>query len=302
MLSKLLKRKNSLHLVLIMPFVFLLMFGSFWLTYKYTQGLELASLIGMLFLFAFVFVFEKIYPRKNTWKIDRQTLKNDIGLLIVSDGIGHAVISWLIAIIVVQQSRPSVINVLWWPEGLYPIVHILLALLLASFLQYWQHRLSHQIHYLWRLHSVHHSSNKMQLTAVFRFHPLDIILEQMVAIIPLYLLGAPDYAIVSYIMLHTFFAVMTHSNLEQNYGFLRYVFVAPATHHIHHSTKPNDFNTNYGNLLIIWDIIFGTARIPNDYQTNEVGLNNANYPTTMLGLLLEPFRIASLEPVIKKRR
>jgi len=39
----------------------------------------------------------------------------------------------------------------------------------------------------------------------------------------------------------------------------------PATHHAHHGMSADDgithYKSNYGNMLFIWDIIFGTALI-----------------------------------------
>ena len=52
-----------------------------------------------------------------------------------------------------------------------------------------------------------------------------------------------------------------HTNLKVNLGPLRYVFITPQYHRVHHSA--NDLcRTNYGTTFSLWDRMFGTYTDP----------------------------------------
>ena len=49
------------------------------------------------------------------------------------------------------------------------------ALLTADFLAYWHHRLSHEINFMWAAHIVHHQSEELNITTVFRVSAFAVI-------------------------------------------------------------------------------------------------------------------------------
>ena len=67
----------------------------------------------------------------------------------------------------------------------------------------------------------------------------------------------------------------------------------PSTHWAHHGKHLNDENThykgNYGNLLFIWDMIFGTAKITRKYP-KEVGVENLSDVSALTQLFWPIFR------------
>ena len=72
----------------------------------------------------------------------------------------------------------------------------------------------------------------------------------------------------------------------------------PATHWAHHGKHLADENThykgNYGNLLFIWDMIFGTAKITRKYP-KEIGVENLPEVSALTQLLWPIFRSPSSE-------
>ena len=53
--------------------------------------------------------------------------------------------------------------------------------------------------------------------------------------------------------------MIQHSDLPWHFGPLGIIFVGPRYHRMHHSHVPADYDTNFGNLLTIWDRMFGTT-------------------------------------------
>ena len=50
-----------------------------------------------------------------------------------------------------------------------------------------------------------------------------------------------------------------HANVKTNLGWLRYMFVSPQFHRIHHSIEARHVDTNFGERLVVWDWVFGTV-------------------------------------------
>jgi len=51
-----------------------------------------------------------------------------------------------------------------------------------------------------------------------------------------------------------------HGNLRTDYGPLRWVFVTPQSHRVHHSMAPEDADVNFGVIFCLWDRLFGTHK------------------------------------------
>jgi len=53
--------------------------------------------------------------------------------------------------------------------------------------------------------------------------------------------------------------------------------------------KINESNNNFGNNLIIWDLLFGTWHLPKEIKVEQLGLINRNYPLGLIEQLKSPF-------------
>ena len=63
----------------------------------------------------------------------------------------------------------------------------------------------------------------------------------------------------------------------------------PELHRWHHSVVTLESNHNYGNNLIIWDLLFGTWYLPPGQIVQELGLVNQTYPSAFLQQMTVPF-------------
>ncbi|WP_026972884.1 sterol desaturase family protein [Aliagarivorans marinus] len=182
--------------------------------------------------------------------------------------------------------------------SLHPLVWGVVCVLLLDALIYWQHRLFHRIPWLWRLHRVHHVDQDFDVSLALRFHPIEIVLSQLLKLAAITLLGAPALAVVVFEMLLNGMAMFNHANLalpERLERWLRYLVVTPDMHRIHHSQRPDEHHRNFGFSLSCWDRLFASYRhAPREGQQGiQFGLKN--WPDSrdnqrLLGLLLLPFR------------
>ena len=78
--------------------------------------------------------------------------------------------------------------------------------------------------------------------------------------------------------------------MRLRYGFLNYIVGSAETHRWHHSREPREANANYGNTVIVWDLLFGTRLLLPDWDVEALGLKDAGYPRAFLGLMRAPFK------------
>lgn len=150
-------------------------------------------------------------------------------------------------------------------------------ILVLDFFFYVTHRLKHRWGWWWRLHETHHSSRDMDWFSGVRFHPLERALDRLIFLCPLLVLGASEEALFTLAVVEGSLTAFHHSNLNWRIGPLIYVFIGPEMHRWHHVVDPARRECNYGNILSIFDWMFGTAYITRENPT-EFGLTDKNYP------------------------
>ena len=77
-----------------------------------------------------------------------------------------------------------------------------------------------------------------------------------ITFIPLYMLGVNPFTVASIGLFTKWHTRIYHANIKSNYGFLRYVFVTPQSHRIHHYLLPQHRDQNFGVIFCMWDRIF----------------------------------------------
>jgi len=178
----------------------------------------------------------------------------------------------------------------WWPYESPVMVQAILMILVADFLRYWLHRFSHQWEPLWRLHAVHHSSHRLYWVNVGRFHPLEKVIQFFFDAMPFLLLSLSENVLAWYYVFYAINGFMQHCNIKMYLGPLNYLISGPELHRWHHSITVEESNHNYGNNLIVWDILFGTRYLPKKREVDVLGLRNRNYPLAFVSQIAAPFQ------------
>ena len=168
----------------------------------------------------------------------------------------------------------------WW--GMVGIL-----ILCDDLTQYWWHRLSHSP-LLWPLHRAHHSAEYMSIRITYRnnFFYYLMMPGLWFAGALLYLgVGGIVYAL--YIVVKLTIIMGAHCAwrwdeplykipaMRPIMWVLERTISTPATHWAHHAITQKDgvghYKGNFGNMLFIWDLIFGSALITRKYP-EKVGL------------------------------
>lgn len=149
-----------------------------------------------------------------------------------------------------------------------------LTFIMIDFVFYVYHRMSHRVRFLWAIHLSHHSSEEMNFAVSFRqawFGPVSKI--PFFVVLPL--LGFDPTIIAVAGVISTLWGIVGHTQIVGKLGFVEWVFNTPSHHRVHHGSNKQYIDKNYGNLLIIWDRMFGTFEP--EHEPVKFGLvNNVN--------------------------
>ena len=248
---------------------------------SYVAGLAAAGLVTL---------HELQWPYRAQWRPGVGDVRADLLFMLTVQVALPYLLSITVVIFLAEQLQAGTLTV----EGLWPhqtpvAVQVCLMLLAADFLRYWLHRAFHKFPFMWRYHAVHHSPHRLYWLNVGRFHPIEKAVQFAVDTLPFALLGVSTEVLAAYFVFYAVNGFFQHSNCNVRLGPLNYLVSGPELHRWHHSEFSRESDTNFGNNLIIWDLLFGTRFLPVDREVGRLGLVNRNYPTGFLPQMKTPF-------------
>ncbi|WP_024507658.1 sterol desaturase family protein [Bradyrhizobium sp. ARR65] len=169
-----------------------------------------------------------------------------------------------------------------WVQGL-------LFLVASDFMLYWLHRLFHRGEF-WKYHAVHHSSEELDWISAARFHPVNLVIGTISVDVILLMAGISPNVMLWVGPFTTFHSAFVHANLSWTLGPLKYVLATPVFHRWHHTPLEEGGDTNFAGTFPIWDILFGTFRMPEGRLPENYGKDEADMPAEIVGQLAFPFR------------
>lgn len=192
----------------------------------------------------------------------------------------------------IADNHLGLFNFLGWPTA----IEFVIAIIALDLAIYWQHRAMHELPWLWRLHRLHHTDLNFELTLGLRFHPFEILFSLLYKGLVVVALGASPLAVLCYEILLAAFALFSHADIritglwDQR---LRTFMITPDWHRVHHSLHRDETDSNYGNLLSVWDRLFRSAHEqPRDgHLTMQIGLAEFRGAASqrLPGMLMQPF-------------
>ena len=224
--------------------------------------------IGLV-LVAVAFVpLERAFPLRRQ-KVFRRSLATDLTHFLLD--------TTIVGVLTIAFVVVAVVPFLWLRAlhvaALLPgFVAVPLAVVLVVVGQYWGHRCTHQVPFLWRFHAVHHSIEQMDWVASARLHPVDQAFTQAFTVLPLVLLGYGRVAVGGVAIVVTLLALFQHANVRLRFPGIRWVLPTPEWHHWHHALDPDARDTNFGLPLV--DRCFGTAYLPK--RARPIGFGTAD--------------------------
>ena len=255
---------------------------------KWHLGLD--WLLLDLLLMAIIFIpIEMVWPKNKEQSRFHEEWRTDLVYFVIS----HLFIQFFGVVInapvIAVFGGLGLSGIHTWVQNLPFIIELFFAFFITDLCQYWAHRFFHSHVYLWRFHSIHHSTKNMDWLAGSRTHFVDICVTRCAAFIPLYVFGFSPLVFNIYILFMAIHAVLIHANTRINFGFLKYIFATPQYHHWHHCEDPKYYGKNFATIFPFIDKLFGTYYLPGNVWPEGTGVHEGNYPKGYLKQLVHPF-------------
>ena len=153
---------------------------------------------------------------------------------------------------------------------------IVATFIILDFFEYVYHVIMHKIKILWMFHLVHHSDRVVDVSTTLREHPGETAARLAMSLLWVLISGASMWAIVFHQFIQIVSNIIAHSNVrlnEKTDKIVGSVFITPNLHQVHHHYKQPYTDSNYGDILSVWDHLFGTFRRV-EVQKDEFGIDS----------------------------
>lgn len=261
------------------------------------SGIGLAGHSTLLLLPLFVlalaisFSAEWVLPYEVNWNRPAGDRRRDMLHALVNEALnalGLLALPGLVTLLAIDGAWPS--N---WPLWL----QVGLAIFIADAGVSLMHYASHRVPWMWRLHAVHHSVERLYGFNGLMKHPLHQLLEATAGLLPLLVLGIPPEVAALLAFAIAIQLLLQHSNVDMRVGPLRWIFAWAPLHRFHHMKYGRAGDVNFGLFFTLWDWLLGTGFYTEHYRIGEGDLgigSRPDFPRDYMAQLLDPFEPATL--------
>jgi sterol desaturase/sphingolipid hydroxylase (fatty acid hydroxylase superfamily) len=159
--------------------------------------------------------------------------------------------------------------------GLPDAAKIAISFVVLDLTNYFVHRMEHAIPFARRFHGLHHSDSFLDFSTAVRKHPVSGLFTSSCFLIVILGFGIAPISVFVYNLFGDGVGFLAHSSFAYFGGFNRFLqrlrIVAPDDHKIHHSNRPEESDSNFGQVFSLWDRTFGTYRTRTDIAAIEFG-------------------------------
>jgi sterol desaturase/sphingolipid hydroxylase (fatty acid hydroxylase superfamily) len=189
------------------------------------------------------------------------------------------VLDHVTALLHLQGIAPLNLESLWPGSVDHPVGGFLVYLFVLDFFEYWYHRASHQFHWWWGLHSLHHSQQDMNLWSDNRNHLLDDFLHDVFFGCIALAIGVEPGQFVLLVVASRMLQSLQHANVRIHFGAVgERLLVSPRYHRLHHAIgighESHGSGTlgghNFAVLFPVWDLLFRTASFNTRFERTGV--------------------------------
>ncbi len=149
-----------------------------------------------------------------------------------------------------------------------PLLLFVLGFIFLDLGEYVYHVVMHKVKRLWMFHAVHHSDLVVDVSTTLREHPGENIVRLSFTLLWVFISGTFFWMLMLRQIIQAFTTIFVHMNYrlpEKADAIIGLIFITPNLHQVHHHYKQPYTDCNFGDVLSIWDRLFGTFnRLPAD--------------------------------------
>ncbi|MDY7396705.1 sterol desaturase family protein [Aureibaculum sp. 2210JD6-5] len=178
-----------------------------------------------------------------------------------------------------------------------------------EFAHFIYHYLGHKIRLFWCLHSTHHAPENMNLSVTHAHFFLEAPYADTIRTTICILLGIQPELLFLIMFVDGTYGAFIHvgENLlkDGRLGFLNKIILTPSHHRVHHARNPLYMDTNFCNLLNIWDKVFGTFQNEDKNIDIEYGItrqmDSGNFFDVYFGEIIALWKDVYKAPGLKNK-
>ena len=106
-------------------------------------------------------------------------------------------------------------------------------------------------------------------------HPVNLFIGTILVDVILLIAGISPNIMLWVGPFTTFHSAFVHANLNWTLGPFKYVLATPVFHRWHHTSLEEGGNTNFAGTFPLWDILFGTYRMPENQLPDGYGVRRS---------------------------
>ncbi|WP_316635969.1 sterol desaturase family protein [uncultured Flavobacterium sp.] len=191
----------------------------------------------------------------------------------------------------------------------------IVAFVILDLFDYLYHFMMHKTPFFWKFHQIHHSDLDVDISTTVREHPGETFIRVSYSILVICIVGATPWVLIFKQIIQSFSNIVSHSKAKlppKINNIVSRIFVTPNTHHIHHHYELPYTDSNFGDVLTIWDQLFSTfsklkqSEIICGVDTNMAREDNENFKKLISRPFLEKDRCSQdkikNEVVLVKKR
>jgi sterol desaturase/sphingolipid hydroxylase (fatty acid hydroxylase superfamily) len=140
-------------------------------------------------------------------------------------------------------------------------VYYIVMFLMLDLCEYVYHVTMHKFDALWKFHLVHHSDLKVDVSTTIREHPGETVIRTCFLMLWVFICGPAVGVLILRQTFQSFSNIVAHTEFrlsDRVNKIVGLVFITPNLHHVHHHYQLPYTDCNYGDVLSIWDRLFGT--------------------------------------------
>ncbi|MFZ6025372.1 MAG: sterol desaturase family protein [Bacteroidota bacterium] len=150
-----------------------------------------------------------------------------------------------------------------FPKSVSPLLLFFMSFIMLDFGEYIYHVIMHKVKRLWMFHAVHHSDMVVDISTTLREHPGENIVRLSFTLLWVFISGTFFWMLMLRQIIQAVTTLFAHVNYrlpDKADRIIGLVFITPNLHQVHHHYKQPFTDCNYGDVLSIWDRLFGTFR------------------------------------------
>ncbi|NAS13140.1 sterol desaturase family protein [Poritiphilus flavus] len=171
------------------------------------------------------------------------------------------------------------------------------------------HYLGHKVRLFWCLHATHHAPEEMNLSVTYAHFFLEGPYADTIRTTVCILAGVEPAMLLLIMFIDGTYGAFIHVGenfiKDARFGWLNKIMLTPSHHRVHHARNPLYIDTNFCNLLNIWDRVFGTYQEEQPEIKIEYGvtrkMNTGNFWDVYFGEIVALARDVFQAPGLKNK-